>query len=35
MNPWRLIGIIAAAILYGVYACCVMAGRDDERNGRK
>lgn len=30
-----MIVIIAAAVCVGMYACCVMAGEDDERNGRK
>ena len=28
-------GVILAGIALVMYACCVVAGMDDERNGRK
>ncbi len=40
MSPWHLCWIIPASagaggFLLALYACCVAAGRDDEKNGRK
>lgn len=30
-----MIVMVAAAVCVGMYACCVMAGEDDERSGWK
>ena len=35
IGPKITVGVILAGIALVMYACCVVAGMDDERNGRK
>lgn len=32
---YAIIGLVSAIVMILLYSCCVVAGEDDERNGRK